>query len=87
MKMLINRKLQRGKGKRIKLQWQFRLLDAIGTINNFPQSMKRQIKLSWLLFKRQRIQRRIQIESLNEESIARADAIINDLVFNRHFNM
>jgi hypothetical protein len=84
MKMLKNRKLQKGKGKRIKLQWQYRLLNIIGEVINFPQSMKRKIKLSLLTNKRQRIQRRIQIESLGIEMIARAKTITLDRFFNQH---
>jgi hypothetical protein len=85
--MIKHSKLQKGKGKRIKLQWQYRLLEMIRIIITFPQSMKRQFKLSWLLYKKMRIQRRIILDSLNEESIAKANEIVSEMFLSRHFIM
>ncbi len=88
--MLKNRKFQKGKGKRIKLQWQFRLLETIGTIHNFPDYLKRQWKWICVTAERYGIHRAIQKQQnkiLDEEAIARADAIVNEMFFNRHFNM
>ena len=88
--MLKNKKLQKGKGKRIKLQWQYSLLDMIGTLNNFPDYLSRQWRWISLTIERYNIHRMIQEgqnKILDEEAITRADAIINDMFFNRHFNM
>jgi hypothetical protein len=88
--MLKNKKLQKGKGKRIKLQWQYRTINLIQFLINLPQNLKRKMKWLQLTFKRFRSQRETNRKrniQLNEEAIARANAITKDMFFNKHFNL
>ena len=78
-------KIQKGKGKRIKLQWQYRLLEAIRIIHNIPNYLKRQWKWLCVTVERKNIHRTVQEEQnkiFYTEAIARADAIMNDMFFN-----
>ena len=85
--MLKNKKFQRGKGKRIKDQWQFRLLNLIGDAINFPEKVKRRIKYYQLSFERMKAQRkenRKQKAILDEQTSARIKSFVIDRYFNQH---
>jgi len=86
--MLKAHKLQKGKGKRIKLQWQYRAINLIQAVVDLPRKMKRGMKWSQLTFKRFKAQREVdrkQNKRLDEEAIARANLIVQDMFFNKHF--
>ena len=88
--MIKHKKLRRGKGKRIKEQWQYRLLELIQAIINFPERARRIFKYYRLTFIRWidsiEIERQEYLIS-EEEARERALLIANDMLFNRHFIM
>ena len=85
--MLKNKKFQRGKGKRIKFQWQIRLLNLIGDAVNFPGKMIRRInyyRLSFERIKSQRKENRKQKAIIDEQTSARIKSFVIDRYFNQH---
>jgi hypothetical protein len=91
MKMPINKKLQKGKGKRIKLQWQYRVISLIQSFIDLPKKIKRLARYHHLLFKR--TQARIDMLSRQEavyeqDASARAYEVAYELMkLDRPFNM